>query len=184
MPARLNLTGQKFGRLTVLHACGFDPRKNSLWRVHCHCGGEVIVKGYRLRFGETRSCGCLQRESARKTGARNTTHGHRIHDVRSPTYESWSGMLARCYRMTHKRYADYGGRGIAVCPGWRQSFVKFIRDMGERPSGLTLDRKDNDGNYEPGNCRWATPRQQRHNRRDSKRVTSHPPDAPKNPRLP
>lgn len=93
-----------------------------------------------------------------------TQHGHSKEKITSLTYNSWAGMLARCQNPRHKQFAEYGGRGITVCARW-QKFENFLADMGERPCGLSIDRRDNSGNYEPGNCRWATPKQQSNNRR-------------------
>lgn len=95
----------------------------------------------------------------------NLRHGHYVNGRRSPTYHSWQSMIARCTRPTHVRYEDYGGRGIRVCPSWR-TFDTFLADMGTRPAGHTLDRIDVNGDYEPDNCRWATPKTQRWNQRD------------------
>lgn len=96
----------------------------------------------------------------------NTTHGHARRGERSRTYVSWFSMVQRCEDPRNKFYADYGGRGIAVCARWRRSFAAFLRDMGARPADKTLDRKDNDGDYRPGNCRWATRHEQRVNQRN------------------
>ncbi len=92
------------------------------------------------------------------------SHGHRA-GKKSPTYNSWQAMKRRCYRPNHKNYADYGGRGIQVCARWRKSFDAFLADMGPRPEGMTLDRADVNGSYEPGNCRWATKSEQNYNQR-------------------
>lgn len=149
-----NLLGQVFGRLTVISRSNNDKWNNAKWLCRCECGNEKIISGQLLRNGEARSCGCIKR----KHGQSNT-----------PTYRSWMRMRERCCRPGDKRYKDYGGRGIIVCDRWRNSFENFFADMGERPSSKhSIDRIDVNGNYEPGNCRWSTTVEQRHNRRDSK----------------
>ncbi len=116
----------------------------------------------KLRSGKTKSCGCYARDKASEWGKKATRHGH-AGKRPSRTYQSWIAMRNRCYREKDVHYASYGGRGITVCGSWRASFEVFLADMGERPEGKTLDRIDPDGNYEPGNCRWATPVEQRAN---------------------
>jgi hypothetical protein len=155
----INLTNQTFGRLTVLDASGTDSRRNTLWRCRCSCGNATIVRGTRLRSGETKSCGCLMRE-------RVSIHGHCAHYRHSPEYTSYAHMKERCVNPHNNRFYLYGARGIRVCNRWLHSFPNFLADMGRRPSRTyTLDRIDNDGNYEPTNCRWATKSQQRRNQR-------------------
>lgn len=152
MPGMKDITGQHFGRWTALDPDRTDRHGNRRWRCLCDCGTQKVVSGHNLRSGETLSCGCLQLENC-------TTHGQKG----SRTYECWNGMIQRCTNPKKKHYKYYGGRGIAVCERWRK-FANFFDDMGERPVGMSLDRyPDNDGNYEPGNCRWATAKEQRHN---------------------
>ena len=164
---RIDISGQKFGRLTVLGRAEGQCR----WLCKCQCGNPTVTRSNNLRSGGTRSCGCLQREVARLVGMttfdanRGTkfVHGHSA--KRSRTYQSWRMMRQRCNNPKADNYYYYGGRGITVCTRW-DSFENFLADMGERPDGLTLDRyPDFNGNYEAGNCRWVTSKQQAANRR-------------------
>ena len=165
MPPRIDEAGRRYGRLTVESISGKDRANAILWTCLCDCGASVVVGGRNLRSGTTRSCGCLQREAATRSGQGNTRHGHAPTGHRSPEYRAWSAMLERCTNERHAAWNDYGGRGISVCERWR-SFDAFLSDMGPRPSRQhTLDRVNNDGNYEPANCRWATWTQQARNRR-------------------
>lgn len=149
--------GQKFNRLTVL---SFHHSDNvGHWLCRCDCGGEAVVATAPLKSGETKSCGCLRRSQLKTHGKSKTSE-----------YGIWQGMLSRCYRQSDKAFKHYGGRGITVCKRWRESFLDFLADMGPRPSPeLEVDRfPDNDGNYEPANCRWATRKQQCNNRRNNR----------------
>lgn len=156
-----DMTGQRFGRLVVRERAPTAPGKyNTPWVCDCDCGGTKTVRGQHLRDEKIRSCGCLHRENVRTV---NKTHGHKSHGHETRTYKSWYSMKRRCTYEGGNRWHRYGGRGITVCDRW-QSFEKFLADMGERPEGRSIDRIDPDGNYEPGNCRWATPLEQQHNK--------------------
>lgn len=169
------MTGQRWGRLVVLEPAENDHNGQARWLCQCDCGTTTIVKGQYLRNGETRSCGCLHREVVRRMGqlygpihgAASATHGHSANNHWTPTYVSWTSMKQRCLGQSEKDRLLYYDRGIQVCDRWLHSFENFLTDMGERPEGTTLDRIDNDGNYEPDNCRWATASEQRRNQRRS-----------------
>lgn len=164
----LDLTGQKFGRLTVLEkgpeSKNTYGRTTFKWRLVCDCGNTTYVNTAKLKSGHTQSCGCLQLEaiqlSVRKHGMRRT-----------PEYYSWASMKNRCLCETSESYPDWGGRGVKIHKPWINSFEQFFADMGPRPKGTTLDRIDNNGDYAPGNCRWATPKQQSNNQRSTRNFT-------------
>lgn len=167
---KIDLAGQKFGRLTAISDVAAGGRV--AWMCRCECGGEVVVSRNNLRSGAARSCGCLRREVQSQTATRrNLVHGHNRVGAQTRTHRSWTAMLSRCRDVNLTSYPSYGGRGIVVCERWLK-YQNFLEDMGERPDGTTLDRIDNDGNYEPGNCRWATGSEQQRNKRDKKRPHS------------
>lgn len=151
-----DITGLRSGRLVALRL-GAPQGREKAWVCQCDCGNTVEVRGSRLRSLHTRSCGCFKAE---ETSKRFLKHGHslRANSV-TKTYKSWEDMHYRC-----RRHVEYAGRGITVCDRWK-SFANFLADMGERPAGLTIERKNNEGNYEPGNCCWATYSVQNSNQR-------------------
>lgn len=159
----IDLTNQRFGLLVALQRV--DTGKPRSWyRCICDCGVEKIVSLNILRQGKANSCGCQRSESIRRG---NTKHGHYLRRKQSPTYLSWVGMVQRCTNQSHTKWPSYGGRGITVCERW-MTFSNFLQDMGERPSGTTIDRISNELGYMPGNCRWADPKTQANNRRQRK----------------
>lgn len=160
---RLNdLTGREFSRLTVLYRAE-NKGKKTYWWCRCRCGTEKAVWAQSLVKGAILSCKCLNNEAL---GNRRRSHGL----TRSPTYRAWQHMIERCEKPETKNYEDYGARGITVCSQWHK-FNDFLYDMGVKPKGMELDRRDNNGNYEPGNCRWTTKIIQANNKRSNKFLT-------------
>lgn len=165
MTALRDLTGQRFGRLSALHvAAGEDARHYVRWLCVCDCGEQRCVARGSLLNGDTRSCGCLQAEAAK---ARRITHGL----SKTPEYVVWKNMHSRCEDSRNKAYHNYGGRGISVCPDW-STFEAFFADMGKRPAGMTLERKENEKDYCKTNCVWATRAAQQSNTRRTRHVTA------------
>lgn len=161
-----NLTGLQFGRLTVASFAGRSAGKSraSVWNCVCECGELRRVQTPDLTKGRTVSCGCYSLD-------RSTTHGHARREQFSPTYDSWRGMMERCYNESSQSFKDYGARGVTVCERWH-TFANFLADMGERPDrGHSIGRVKGDLPYDPGNCRWETRVQQNRNRRNSHMLT-------------
>lgn len=158
----MDRTGRIYGRLTVIDYGGFSREKQqTFWVCRCDCGKVVNAIGKELNRGSKKSCGCLQRDVLIK---RNTKHGW----SKTSTYMSWSSAKSRCTNSNDDFYFRYGGRGIKMCDRWLISFENFLADMGKKPTPRhSLDRINNDGNYEPSNCRWATHKQQANNKRNN-----------------
>lgn len=156
--------GERFARMVLV-----EPVGKGRWTARCDCGEIRTLPAYALRSGNTRSCGCLQKE---RRGAGSLRHGYgRMGTARRSEYSAWRNMIGRCYDPKVDRYPEYGGRGITVCDRWRHSFENFIADVGDKPTPEhTLDREDTNGHYEPTNVRWATRTQQSRNRRTARMV--------------
>lgn len=167
-----DLTGEMYGRLTVIERAG-RVGKEIAWLCACTCGSRRIVSGHSMKRGLTKSCGCLVREkSAARVASKNGNFRHGL--SKSGEYGVWNQMIQRCTNPNVRSYRLYGARGIFVCQRWLESFNNFLADMGPRTSPAhTLERSDNSGNYEPGNCRWATKEEQGQNKRNNRLVTAY-----------
>lgn len=155
-------TGSRFGRLLVLFEGPRNKWNRKTWVCRCDCGTEKTIAAYFFVSGDTTSCGCFRAEmidTFARTHGKSYTRTHRI----------WRAMLTRCNNPKTKSFINYGGRGIKVCDRWANSFENFFEDMGEAPADKSIDRyPNNDGNYEPGNCRWATAKEQARNSRHNR----------------
>ena len=167
----IDLTGKRFGRLT---AVSIAPKlqNSSRWNCICDCGGTSTPTTANLRNGHTTSCGCIRNEIQ---SSRLTTHGHLKGNRRHPLYGVWCEMRHRCNSVSHKQFVDYGGRGIRVCPEWQgqNGFDNFVKDMGDRPAGYSIDRIDNSLGYSKENCRWACNFTQANNTRQCRAITAY-----------
>lgn len=168
MSKLIDLTNKKFGRLTVISRYGSTNNKMATWLCKCDCGNEKVVSTCHLNSGATTSCGCYQKERA---SLANKTHNN----SKTRLYNEWQHMKKRCYWENYKYYHLYGGRGISVCNEWKDSFENFKKWALNNgySDDLTLDRINNDKNYEPSNCRWATKYTQSNNRKFNHIVSYH-----------
>jgi len=164
MPRKIDMIGRTFGKRTVI-ALAPTPswHTKAFWRMRCICGREDDILGQALRDGKANQCkDCRAKEFI----LRGTTHGQARQGKITTEFRIWTGMIDRCTNPRSDHWKWYGERGIQICDRWKNSFESFFADMGPRPKGLSLDRfPNNDGNYEPGNCRWATPKEQIANQR-------------------
>ena len=169
MPAKLDISGQRYGRLVAISPTGERRGGKIVWTCICDCGSTSLAVINHLRNGQRVSCGCAK-TAGNQIKKKSAKHGHYVGNVPTATYRIWSGMKSRCLNKNVPEYKNYGGRGIKVCERW-MDFSNFLEDMGARPDGLSIDRVNNDGHYEPDNCRWATEIEQHNNRSDNTLLT-------------
>lgn len=164
MGKELNLIKQKFGRLIVIKNAGYDKWRSLYWLCECNCGNIIKVRQSSLKSGHTKSCGCLQKDIVTNLKLK---HGHSRNGYTTKTYSVWLSMHDRCRNPKNRNYKYYGGRGINVCQRWLE-FKNFLKDMGEAPAGLSIERENNDGNYESNNCSWVNWKRQGRNKSNNK----------------